>query len=146
MKDELRTNFRVVIEPKRLGDFGIVSVSDSMVSRGEKDRQKQYRERCDEIINDVKRHVDAVGDVYIESDVEYFCEHCGSVWTECGAQYNGGCCDKDQADQDARELPSPRCDCDLHTDTMPASRKAVDSVKPAVRAYGGDVRMNTDRP
>ena len=103
MKDELGTNFRVVIEPKRLGDFGIVSVSDSMVSRGEKDRQKQYRERCDEIINDVKRHVDAVGDVYIESDVEYFCEHCGSVWTECGAQYNGGCCDKDQADQDARE-------------------------------------------
>ena len=39
------------------------------------------------------------------------------------------------------KLPSPRCDCDLHTDTMPASRKAVDSVKPAVRAYDGDVCM-----
>ncbi len=39
------------------------------------------------------------------------------------------------------KLPSPRCDCDLHTDTMPASRKAVDSVKPAVRAYDGDVRV-----
>ncbi len=30
---------------------------------------------------------------------------------------------------------------DLHPDTMPASRKAVDSVKPAVLAYDGDVRV-----
>lgn len=34
---------------------------------------------------------------------EPVCEHCGARWTERDDAYNGGCCDADQAPEDARE-------------------------------------------
>ena len=98
-----QSGFRVVIEPRRLGDLGSVSMSDSMVCRDEKDRLRQYRERCEEILDDVRRHVGNVGHAGIEFDTDHVCEHCCARWTEKDDEYNGGCCEKDQAAQDARD-------------------------------------------
>jgi len=94
-------NYRVVIEPRRLGDFGIASVSDRMICPDEERRQREYKERCQEIVSDIKRHIDNVGSVDIECDAIEECEHCGARWTESSKEYNGGCCD---ADQEAHEI------------------------------------------
>lgn len=40
-------------------------------------------------------------DVRLVSEMR--CEHCGSRWTEDSQDYNGGCCDADQAAEDARD-------------------------------------------
>jgi hypothetical protein len=89
-------NFRVVVEPRGLGHFGSVSMGDGFISRDPKVIAKLYRERCEEIAAEIKRHVDNVGYVSVESDAGYQCEHCGGVWTEVSADYNGGCCSKDE--------------------------------------------------
>lgn len=94
-------NYRVVIEPRRLGDFGGVRVSDRMVCPDEEHRQREYKQRCEEIMEEVKRHVDNVGSVDIECDVIEECSHCGAKWTEDSNEYNGGCC---EADQDAQNI------------------------------------------
>lgn len=98
-----QSGYRVVIEPRRLGDFGFASVSDSMMSSGEEDRQRQYRERCEDIVTQVKRHVDDIGHAYVECDTDDVCEHCGARWTEKSPHYNGGCCEADESAQLARE-------------------------------------------
>lgn len=92
-------NYRVVIEPRRLGDFGSVSVGDWLIASDEADRQRQYRARCEEIAADVKRHVDNIGSVSVESDAVHCCDHCGARWTEESDKYNGGCCEADEAAQ-----------------------------------------------
>lgn len=96
-------NFRVVIEPRGIGQFGSISMSDSFFCKDEADRQCQYKQRCEEIVTEVRRHVDNIGHVSVESDDVHACEHCGARWTEDSAEYNGGCCDKDQEAQDERE-------------------------------------------
>lgn len=103
-KTPKRSNYRVVIEPRGLGDFGSIRLSDSFLVRDEAERQRQYQERCEEIMADVKRHVDQVGYVSVECDIEHVCEHCGGTWTEESATYNGGCCDKDEEAEEARRV------------------------------------------
>lgn len=46
---------------------------------------------------DIKRHVEDVGHVSVETDTEDVCEHCGYAWTETSSTYNGGCCESDEA-------------------------------------------------
>ncbi len=58
--------------------------------------ERDMEARLEEIMADIKRHVDNVGSAHIEFDQEHVCEHCGSVWTEKDSNYNGGCCDKDE--------------------------------------------------
>lgn len=53
--------------------------------------------RCREIAASIRRHIDEIGSVWIESDSNNTCEHCGEPWTESNADYNGGCCDADEA-------------------------------------------------
>jgi hypothetical protein len=89
-------NYRVVIEPRSLGDFGSVSMSDRLLCSSEQELQRRYRERCHEIAEDVKRHVDNAGLVHVDFDTVATCEHCGHKWTEESSTYNGGCCKKDQ--------------------------------------------------
>lgn len=99
-------NYHVVIEPRRLGDLGSVSLSDRYMCKDEADRQRQYRERCEQIANEVRRHVAEVGSVSVACDTVAVCEHCGSQWTEDDDQYNGGCCAKDQEAYDSRAATS----------------------------------------
>lgn len=85
----------VLVEPRRIGDLGAVSVSDRLLEPDEAKRLKEYRRRCASIVEDVRRHVDDVGDVRVEEVVEEVCEHCGSLWTEGDSPHNGGCCHED---------------------------------------------------
>lgn len=53
----------------------------------------------------IKRHVVPHWDGHIELDVDYggqeVCEHCGAEWTEDQSFYNGGCCEADEAANEA---------------------------------------------
>lgn len=102
-----KENFRIVIEPKGLADFGFVRTSDSFLyghSKEAKERiAREYEDRCNEILAEVKRHVDNIGSIWVEHDQPAVCEHCGWGWTEESSTYNGGCCEKDQEAEDARQ-------------------------------------------
>ena len=80
MKITKKSNFKVVIEPRRLGDYGYVRVSDCFFGRDEERIAKDYEQRCEEIIDQVKRHVDNVGWIGIECDSKEVCSHCGCNW------------------------------------------------------------------
>jgi methionyl-tRNA synthetase len=83
-------NLRVVVEPRGAGDFGFASIS------GMKRTLEEEMAICEDIIQQIKRHVDDIGSVYLERDSELVCEHCGAYWTEGSAsKHNGGCCSKD---------------------------------------------------
>lgn len=88
-----KSNYRVIIEPKGLGDYGSIRVSDSMFHKTQQDKEKAYECRCKEIIEQVKRHVDEVGYVHIDYDAEEKCSHCGYTWevSEDGVPL---CCDE----------------------------------------------------
>jgi hypothetical protein len=103
MKVTYQENYRVVVEPRGLGNFGCVHMSDGLIERDPQKRAARYKDLCESIKDDIKRHVDDVGSVYIESDTVKECSHCGSTWSEKSDQYNGGCCDADQVPCDAVE-------------------------------------------
>lgn len=54
---------------------------------------------CEYILKDIKRHVDDLGHCEIEKKYERQCEFCGSRWSETVSDYNGGCCEKDEANK-----------------------------------------------
>jgi hypothetical protein len=58
---------------------------------------------CVTIVAQVKRHIDNVAYVQALCDAAWVCEHCGYKWTEKG-DYNGGCCDKDEANNPDGEV------------------------------------------
>lgn len=92
-----KENFRIVVEPRGLGNMGFVSMSDRMACGFDDARvEREYQERCEEIASQIRRHVDNVSSAYVEYDQQPICEHCGSAWTETSEIYNGGCCDKDE--------------------------------------------------
>lgn len=51
---------------------------------------------CEEMVEQIKRHVDGVGDVRVTWNDVGLCAGCGAKWTEDGDTYNGGCCDEDE--------------------------------------------------
>jgi hypothetical protein len=75
-----KSNFRVVVEPKRLGDYGNIKISDNALY-DEQRAQKEYQRRCEEMVEQIKRHVDNVDRVEVDFDVEYTCSHCEQEWT-----------------------------------------------------------------
>lgn len=75
-----KSNFRVVVEPKGLGDYGGIRVSDSFFGRSTEEIEKEYLQRCNEIEEEIKRHVDNVGYISVEYDTEERCSHCGYRW------------------------------------------------------------------
>lgn len=91
-KKKIITEYYIKIEPKKLGNFGIANVPDRYVSDN---IMKDYYERCKDIVEQIKRHVDDIGWVGVMNESEEVCEFCGSTWTEGNSVHNGGCCDKD---------------------------------------------------
>lgn len=87
--------YSVEVEPRRLGDLGSVSMSDCLLYPDEAERLEAYRKRCVEIVEQIKQHVDCIGGIAINTQMEDVCEYCGRSWTEDGDEYNGGCCPKD---------------------------------------------------
>jgi len=64
------------IAPQRLGDFGFMSMSDSMASS---DPERDYEERCKELLAEIRRQRPcATGQVtWTET---HTCSHCGYGW------------------------------------------------------------------
>lgn len=95
-----KDNYRIVVEPRSMTNFGSMSCGRGLIYGHGDDAQKHWErdmeERCDDLIADMKRHVDNFGSAYVEFDQEHVCEHCGSSWTEPGDEYNGGCCEEDE--------------------------------------------------
>lgn len=88
-KKETATEYWVRVEPRHLGDFGTFLYPD------EDDRMNDYKDRCESVITEIRRHVDGVGNVYLVAAKEWTCEFCGATWSEVGDKFNGGCCDED---------------------------------------------------
>lgn len=79
MKTIKHCNYRVIVKPgigARMAGWG-----DEVI--------------CDEIVSQIKRHVDGVHSVWVEHEATPVCGHCGAIWTETDTEYNGGCCNMD---------------------------------------------------
>lgn len=90
MKITKRENYRVVVEPR---------------SSSWRQNEKDLARDCEDIVSQIKRHVDDVDSVRVESDLNGYCEHCNSIWTEASMTYNGGCCSKDQENDPEEQTP-----------------------------------------
>lgn len=87
--------YRVIVEPHTLEPFwyrGIMGHDAGMAQR-----LKDQKANAQTIAEQIKRHVDNVGSVEVETETQEVCSHCGSAWTEDGSDYNGGCCAEDEA-------------------------------------------------
>ena len=94
-----RQNYRVVVEPD-------IRFNWRRTGESQKDYDKRIsdlaRIAADNIAAAIRRHVDGYGSIYVESDSNPLCSHCGATWTEGDDPFNGGCCDGDLAEEDAR--------------------------------------------
>ena len=86
-KNGEQTNWRVEVYPKTTV-YGF-TVADAA-------------ERCRDIAQAIKRHVDDVQQVAVTCDYEYVCGYCGRIWTENRTDYNGGCCAADEEAEQGR--------------------------------------------
>ena len=82
MKKIRKFDWRVEVWPKGLGNFGCISISDYAIEPDEEKRNERYRMLCEEIKEQIERHVDNVGSVYVICDTEEVCEFCGLGWEE----------------------------------------------------------------
>lgn len=96
----IKEKFRVVVDPRSLGNLGYASIGLGLLyghgQEAQKQIEKDWEARCDEIVSDIKRHVENVGSAWVEFDQQHVCSHCGALWTEKSETYNGGCCDEDE--------------------------------------------------
>lgn len=99
MRMAKRENWRVVVEPRRPGNFGFARIGGMTQS------EEQWEADCEELKRQIKRHVDDIEDIHVECDTNHYCEHCGSDWTEHSPTYNGGCCEKDQENDPEAQTP-----------------------------------------
>ena len=87
-KKSVVTDVRIEISPD-LGSFA------GLFYNTQEKRMKALEDHANEMLAQIKRHVDGSKHACIVFDREDLCEYCGSHWTENG-NYNGGCCDKDE--------------------------------------------------
>lgn len=59
-------------------------------------RIEDHRRNAEELVKQIKRHTDALSAVVLREE-EQVCSFCGDLWTEDSPDYNGGCCDQDEA-------------------------------------------------
>lgn len=100
-----KQDFRVVVRPRRMGDYGCIKISESACRGFDADSirhwERSMRRRCEEIVDDIKRHADGVGSVDIDFDQYDICEHCKEAWTADSGECNG-CCDKEISEWEQR--------------------------------------------
>jgi len=60
----------------------------------------QWIDAARTVLAQIKRHVDGVSSVTIQTDIDEVCEFCLCNWTEDDDSYNGGCCNEDETSQD----------------------------------------------
>lgn len=103
MKVERKTNFRVVITPRSLGDYGYVRVSDSFLNDTPEEIEQKYRKRCEQIVEDIRKHVDCVGFVEIQHDTDAVCSFCNTDWNQACCDGVPNCC-QEAIDEHNRSL------------------------------------------
>lgn len=89
-KKEVKYNIRVEVEPRSPGDFGMISFGG--VTRSE----NQTLQLCEEIADDIRRHVDNLPSGYdrgvrVVYDSEFVCSHCSSDWKPDQKGFNDCC-------------------------------------------------------
>lgn len=93
-----KTNIRVVIEPRREGDYGFIILSPR--NRTPESEERYGMAEAERIVSEVKRHVDDFSDVRIKFDQQTFCST--SEWTVDDEGNSLGrwpaCCGTDQYD------------------------------------------------
>jgi hypothetical protein len=102
------------IEPRRLGDLGFASISDSMVSRN---IEADYERRCREIaaaLREQQPHLKAE----VVCDTREECSHCFREWEVWTAE------EADHWPDEPYVVGEPLC-CDKATDEYLAARKSV---------------------
>lgn len=87
MKKIAKSNFRVEVYPRTTA-YGIHIDDEENV--------------CEQILPEIRRHINDVHSAYIIYDENPVCSNCGSAWSEDGDAYNGGCCATDQIAEDTR--------------------------------------------
>lgn len=58
-------------------------------------KEREAKQSCDDIITGVMRHIDNIEYTERVDVTESVCLFCGTLWTEKGDTFNGGCCEKD---------------------------------------------------
>ena len=86
-------NYRVIVEARK--PFWLIN--------DDKKLDQEMKSRCEDIVQQIKRHIDDVSYVGLDWDVSKQCEFCGSDWTEDSKTSNGGCCDKDEENNPVKE-------------------------------------------
>ncbi|WP_432159471.1 hypothetical protein [Streptomyces sp. NRRL F-5630] len=71
----------VAVLPRRLGNLGFASTSDSLASR---DVEGDYRRRCDELADELRQRPQ-VDEVTVTCTETHTCSHCGLRWEELTA-------------------------------------------------------------
>ena len=89
------TDVRIEISPD-LGRFS------SLIYNTKERRIAALEDAAADMLEQIKRHVDGAKWAEIVKDRAIVCEHCCAAWTEEG-DYNGGCCDADEANNPADE-------------------------------------------
>ena len=92
MKLKHRDDFRVIVTPRSLGDYGGVITSDNL-GRSPDRVEIEYQDRCEEIERALKGTFN-VGHVQIVCDTTYTCSHCKFTWEVDEETKEPLCCDK----------------------------------------------------
>jgi hypothetical protein len=74
--------FEIEVAPKRLGDLGFVSMSDSLASS---DVDGDYQRRCNELLAEMKKQPHVSGGRVLCEEV-HVCSLCGLGWEELTAE------------------------------------------------------------
>lgn len=93
----IHNNYRIEVYPRNVGDGGWIKMSERLIEPDDAKRNAIYKQECELLIPQIKRHVDGIGSVTVVFDTEEHCSFCGGNWTEKSETYNGGCCDEDEA-------------------------------------------------
>jgi len=109
MKKKKTTGCYVKVEPTWILPFHLWRANRPKLTDDEANAQyeaffvDEQRRSCNDIIQQIKRHVDDTGGVELCYDIEDVCSFCGAQWTEGDGTHNGGCCDEDEAVMIAEE-------------------------------------------
>lgn len=83
-----RENFRVEVEPDTARVYWFKRTPEEL--------ERKIQGLCEDLVAQIRRHVDNLGSINVRWDDEHTCSHCGYAWTEQSTTYNGGCCDEDE--------------------------------------------------
>lgn len=77
-----RIDLTGTVYPRRLGDFGSFSMSDSMLPGKNRDIPAEYERRCQEIVRTLRDQYGTQVKAEVVCTTEETCSHCGYAWDE----------------------------------------------------------------